>query len=193
MLIEAGWSVERIALVQNTIGGFVAVAAAVVGGLAIKRWGRVRSLVVFGFAQAVAVLGLLPLAGNLGWTGVDTAAVLALSGTNIAASVVIYTVAMDVARPESAATDLSLQLGVLGVLHVGLSSAGLAVVGSFGSYPVIMGSAVIMVAGTVAGALWLRSRYPRLAVAAARPAETSVPQATSESLERSPQTDESVS
>lgn len=45
----------------------------------------------------------------------------------------IFTIAMDLSREHAAATDFTLQLSVLGVLHVVTASAGLAVAGAAGT------------------------------------------------------------
>jgi hypothetical protein len=92
-----------------------------------------------------------------GTTGaLDGAAVLLVGIGYSAMGVCVYTISMDHARAESAATDFTLQISVLGVVRLGMSSAGLALAGAFGFPQLILASVALAAFGTWFAARWLR-------------------------------------
>jgi protein-S-isoprenylcysteine O-methyltransferase Ste14 len=99
---------------------------------------------------------LLPLSQGGSLLALDIAAVLAVTAGYAGTVVCVFTVSMDQARPESAATDFTLQTSVLGVLRLVVSSAGLAVAGFVGFPLLISFSVLLAVAGTYITARWLR-------------------------------------
>ncbi|MGI5283107.1 hypothetical protein ACQEVF_07205 [Nonomuraea polychroma] len=67
---------------------------------------------------------------------------------------------MDLARPATAATDVTVQVSVLGVLRMLLSAAGLALAGVAG-FPVLIAASVIFsLAGTAVAAAWASRHSP---------------------------------
>jgi hypothetical protein len=93
--------------------------------------------------------------------------------------VFVATVSMDLARPESAATDFTLQISLLGVLRLVTSSAGLAVAGAVG-FPVLVGASVLLAAlGTLITVRWLRGAALPGQTAAPRKGQEPAPQPTS--------------
>ncbi|WP_049717951.1 MFS transporter [Streptomyces caatingaensis] len=175
MLVDAHWSLSRIALVQGTLGGLAATAAALGAGVVTARVGRGTALLLFGLAQSCALLGLLPLAGGGDTRALagasaallTTAVVVAVQALNTAASTAVYTIAMDLSRPGTAATDFAVQVAVLGILRLAANSTGLALAGLLGYLPLIAASSAAAAAGALAAAGWARTHHPRLAAAAA--------------------------
>ncbi|MFI0451378.1 MFS transporter [Actinomadura sp. 6N118] len=156
MMLAAHWSLDRIALVQGTLSGVVGLLAGLGAGALVKRYGRLRSAVVVGGFWVVALALLLPLSLGGSMVVVDATAVLAVSAGYSGMAVCVYTVSMDLARPASAATDFTLQISVLGVLRLAMSSAGLALAGTVGFPPLIGASVLLAVLGTCVMARWLR-------------------------------------
>jgi predicted MFS family arabinose efflux permease len=61
MLVDAGWELDRIGTVLVAGGGTVVIVGAFAGGALLGAVGRRRALVLFGFVQVAAGVGLLPL------------------------------------------------------------------------------------------------------------------------------------
>ncbi|MEW9551967.1 MFS transporter [Nonomuraea sp. NPDC050783] len=154
MLLAAGWDTTRIALVQYTLAPLAGTAAGLATGALITRWGRLRPLIALGGCSAAALAGLLPLAGGAGPAAPAGAAVVAVTIAYSATATWISTVAMDLARPASAATDLTVQLSVLGVLRMLAGAGGLALAAVTGYPLLIAASLVLSLAGTAVAARW---------------------------------------
>ncbi|MFF0227184.1 MFS transporter [Streptomyces sp. NPDC004629] len=174
MLVDADWSLSRIALAQGTFGGIAATGAALTAGLVIGRMSRHRALLLFGLAQAVWLLGLVPLARGVdagavaaGAALLTTVVVVGVQALNAAANTAVYTTALDVARPRTAATDFAVQVAVLGILRLLANSTGLALAGLLGYSPLIVVSSASAVAGTLAATAWARTHHLRLVKSAA--------------------------
>ncbi|MFC0106052.1 MFS transporter [Kibdelosporangium aridum] len=156
MMLAANWSLDRIAVVQGTVAGLVGLVAGLGAGAMVTRLGRRRSVIAVGGFQAFALAMLVPLSQGGSVLALDIAAVLAVTIGYAGMAVCVWTVSMDLARRESAATDLTLQTSVLGVLRLVVSSAGLAVAGAVG-FPYLIGVSILLAAaGTYVAARWLR-------------------------------------
>jgi predicted MFS family arabinose efflux permease len=156
MMLAAHWSLDRIALVQGTLAGLVGFAAGLGTGALVTRLGRRRSALAVGVFWMCALALLLPLSLGGSTAVLDVVAVLAVAAGYAGMAVCVYTVSMDLARPASAGTDFTLQISVLGVLRLAMTSAGLAVAGAVG-FPVLIGTSVLLAAvGTWITTRWLR-------------------------------------
>jgi len=164
MLVDARWSTSRIAIVQGTLGGLASALAALGTGVLLRRVSRRRALRTFGFVQALLLLFLLPVAtghaGNGFGATVTTLAVILLWAANAAALSTIYSCAMDLARPATAATDLAVQLAVVGVVRLVANASGPALAGQAGYPPLILAGAALTLLGTVAATRWARHHHP---------------------------------
>jgi MFS family permease len=160
MLLAAGWEMEHIALTQYTVAPLAGIAAGLGTGAMIARWGRQRPVIMIGLFSAVALAGLLPLSTGAGHRALATAAVVGVSIAYSAMAAWIYTIAMDLARPATAATDVTVQVSVLGVLRMLLSAAGLALAGVAGFPLLIAASVIFSLAGTAVAAAWATRHSP---------------------------------
>ena len=106
-LVDAGWSLTKIGVVSGAIASAPAVLSALGAGALVSRWGRRRVLVLGGVLLAVATLGLVPLALGEASTVWTTIALCAFMAAYAVANVVVYTINMDFARPDSAGTDFT--------------------------------------------------------------------------------------
>lgn len=168
LLLRAGWSLTEVALVQNTLGSLASVAAGPAAAQIIRRCGRRRALTLFGAIQAAALLGLLPAAIPAGPAWLAAAAVLVLAVASGAAFAAVYTVALDLARPQAAASDLTLQLAGTAAVRFIAGTGGLALAGALGFLPVLAGGAVAVAAGTAVTERWARRHVPAHPAAAAQ-------------------------
>lgn len=145
MLVDVGWSLTRIGLVTTFLAGSLGIPAAVGAGVLLRRIGRRRALLVYGGLQAVAIMLLLPLALGSAAGLLATTAVCVVNMASAATSTVINTVNMDLARPETAATDFTvLNSFALAVSLVG-GALALALADQVGYPAVVMASAVVVV------------------------------------------------
>lgn len=141
LLVDAGWSLERISFSINIVGSIIGMLSAVGVGWLIRRFGR--KPVMFGTALAMGG-GLLLLAPALGVTDNLTvwAAIGALFLLYSPASAVLSTVMMDNARFGAAGTDFTLQYCVYALVGFVAGGAGLGLAGAFGYPAVIVGSSL---------------------------------------------------
>jgi MFS transporter, PAT family, beta-lactamase induction signal transducer AmpG len=140
LLVDAGWSLERIGFGVNVVGSVLGLLAALGVGWMIRRLGR--KPVMFGIALAMGFGTLLLLAPASGLTGdlPAWAAIGALFLLYSPSSAVLATVMMDNARPAAAGTDFTLQYCVFALVGFVAGGAGVALAGVFGYTTVIFGA-----------------------------------------------------
>jgi predicted MFS family arabinose efflux permease len=158
MLIDAGWRLDRIGTVLVIGGGTVVIAGALAAGAGLSAMGRRRALVLFGFVQVAAGVGLLPLTRPQPTVAIVLAEVALLHLAYAVTGTAIYTVSMDWTRPDSAGTDYTVQACFAQLCSHGAGAASLAVAGSFGYSAIAALSAGLGLVGT--GAVWLFQRRP---------------------------------
>lgn len=148
MLVDAGWSLTAIGTLTTMVGGAVALATALGGGVLARRLGRKRSVLVLGGVQVLAIVGLLPLAtGNGGAAG--AVAVVALNATYAAMSAVVYTINMDHCRAEAAGSDFTMLSTVSFALSLVAGAVALNLAGSVGYVGTLLGCAALVVVALV--------------------------------------------
>jgi len=142
LLVDAGWSLERIGFSINIVGSLLGMLSAIVTGWMIRRLGR--KPVMFGTALAMGFSLLLLLAPAIGVTNDFTvgAVIGALFLLYSPAAAVLSTVMMDNARPNAAGTDFTLQYCVYALIGFVAGGAGLGLAGVFGYPAVIVGTSV---------------------------------------------------
>lgn len=121
LLIDLGYSLEQVGWISGGVGMAAGIGGALLGGWLVPRFGRVQSLLVFGVAQTLSLLGFWWLAGN-GGEVVAVTWVIAVEhlfgGMSTAA---LFTLMMDACRRPLAGTDYtmqaSVQVVVAGLLH----------------------------------------------------------------------------
>jgi MFS family permease len=154
MLLDAGWTMDRIALVGSLVIA-VQVVAALATGAAITRFGRWQTALVLGVLGIVSVAATLPLAGGAGSLVPTASAMVAVTVVYTAKLTWIGTVSMDLARPSSAATDYTVPMSIEGVFVTVVSSAGLGLAGAVG-FPWLVGGAVgFAVVGAMVAPAWI--------------------------------------
>ena len=110
-----------------------------------------RVLVLGGALLVIATLGLVPLALGEAATVWTTIALCAFMAAYAVANVVVYTINMDFARPDSAGTDFTTLTSF--ALAVSFVAAAIALTAAVyvGYIGVLVGSIVLIVIGTVLG------------------------------------------
>ncbi|MFP5383888.1 MAG: MFS transporter [Gammaproteobacteria bacterium] len=140
LLTDRGLSLAEIGLLTGVAGSVAGMLGALLGGMFLLRMGHRNALMLFGALQATGLAGYAWLA-----SGTTDAAVLYLvvCGEQFAdglSTVALFTLMMDVCRPQSPGTDYSLQAS----LHV--TVAGLASLAS-GVVAQLLGYGVVFAAG----------------------------------------------
>ena len=112
-MVDFGADKESIGLVLGVIGSTAGLVGALIGGVAVHRYGRRPTLVAFAVGQTVAVAGyaaVVRLGGGLSLLGAVSTVEHAVSGM---ATVALFTAMMDAAEPDSAATDYTVQASLV--------------------------------------------------------------------------------
>ncbi|CCG09710.1 Major facilitator superfamily MFS_1 [Pararhodospirillum photometricum DSM 122] len=109
MLVDAGWSLERIGLVMNVLGPLVGVGTAAGTGVLLRLWGRRRLLAMVSAGQGLLLLALL-VATTPGFVEAGLVAALLLMFVVYGAQMtVLYTLMMDHADPDAPGAGLTSQ------------------------------------------------------------------------------------
>ena len=152
MLVDRGLDLETVGVTLGVVGSFASLAGATLGGLAVGRWGRKTSLVVFGVCQSLALLGyLLPARGftEILWVAVAVAAAAFAGGLATAA---LYTAMMDRCDVRTPATDFTLQqsLAAVGPMIGATTSGFVAAALGYELHFVLSAAMVLVAVGLVA-------------------------------------------
>ncbi|MEM9456351.1 MAG: MFS transporter [Myxococcota bacterium] len=112
-LVDEGLSVGDIGWLIGTVGAIFALLGALVGGALLNPLGRKRSLLVFGTLPLATAIGYAYLA----WTGLDWTLLYVVCAaehfTSGLGQSALYAVMMDWSRPQSSATDITVQTSAL--------------------------------------------------------------------------------
>lgn len=140
LLTDRGLSLAEIGLLTGIAGSVAGMLGALLGGMFLLRVGHRNALMLFGALQSMGLAGYVWLASGM----TDMPALyLVVCGEQFAdglSTVALFTLMMDVCRPESPGTDYSLQAS----LHVTI--AGLASLAS-GVVAQLLGYGVVFAAG----------------------------------------------
>lgn len=132
LLVDAGWSLERIGFAVNIVGSLLGLVAALGAGWAVKRFGRKAALVSFALLQAVTLLVLLgPAYGNTSDLVVALAVGAIFFGYSPAFTV-LSTVMMDKTRQNTAGTDYTVQYSAMSLVSFAVGGLGLTLAGVLG-------------------------------------------------------------
>ncbi len=147
MLVDLGISLADIGLMAGILYAVGALAGSLSGGHLITVLGRRTGLTAFALVQALAILGyLLPANGSVTLAAV---AVFMAAFAGGLATAALYTCMMDGCRPETAATDFTLQqsLCAIGpVIGTGLSGFSANALGFSGHFVLCAGVSLLAVA-----------------------------------------------
>lgn len=142
MLVDQGW--DTAALGQLTlISSLAGIGGALLGGMLYARWGAIRSLLVFGVAQAAGLAAMALLIGRGSEVGLVYAVALFEQVADGMSTVALFAVMMARCRPEHEGADFTLQASAQLLLSglVGACSGLLAKNVGYGG--LFMGSALL--------------------------------------------------
>ncbi|MGO1833099.1 MAG: hypothetical protein ACTH0C_00370, partial [Actinomycetaceae bacterium] len=125
----------------------------IAAGAGIRRFGRRRALVWLGGFQVLAALAVVPMAYGMVWPWYVGAVVGLANAAFAAGFAIVYTICMDLTRPESAGTDFTLFTTIGSLVMVLCAGIGIALSGLVGFGPVAIGAGLVAAVG-VAFAAW---------------------------------------
>jgi MFS family permease len=171
-LLDAGLSLETIALMKGAVGSGTSLAGAAIGGVFVWRVGRRTALLVSGLAQAACFGLYIAAAQGLGGLPLLWVATVAEGVIGTMATVALFTLMMDAADPDHAGTDYTLLASTVVLVGslAGIVAAALA--DALGYGPVFVAGTALAIAGCLFVVWWLdhRPAPPRVAEAWAQPA-----------------------
>jgi predicted MFS family arabinose efflux permease len=128
MLVDAGWSPDRIGVVVGMAGSVLGVAGAVFGGFLTRRLRRSRVLALSCGGQAVALAAFVPLGSGFAPVPLTVGVLSFFAATYAVGSVAVNTIIMDLSRREFAASDFTIltSLGFFVTLAGGALSVAVA-------------------------------------------------------------------
>ena len=112
LLVDLGWSLNRIGISINIVGALFGIAGAVLGGSIVSRWGRKTAMLATMFFTLLATIGLYGPARGIDDSVIVYVVIGLIMGAYGGSSAVMYTVMMDKCDPVSAATDFTLQVSI---------------------------------------------------------------------------------
>lgn len=107
VLVDGGWSKERIGTLAVTVGTLAGVAGSVVGGLLQRRVGDVRALVGAGIFQTVACVPLLFVVGRTSEVGFVTCVMALEHAASGVGTTVLFAALMGATNPKSASLEFT--------------------------------------------------------------------------------------
>lgn len=118
LLVDRGFSLADIGWLLGTVGFIASLCGALLGGAIVSRVGSTRSMLIFGGLQAATVLGY-------GWVANEPTAerdvLYVLSAVEHfaggLATAALFTRMMDWCRPETSATDYTVQASIYVIAH----------------------------------------------------------------------------
>lgn len=153
MLVDRGFSLERIGVLLGVLGSLGSLAGAALGGSLVRAWGRHRTLAATGVVLVPALaLYALPASGAGGLPilyGVVVGSAFAAG----AATAALYTAAMDASAYDTAGTDFTIQqsLAAMGPLvAAALSGVSASLLGYSGHFALAAGLQLLIVVALAA-------------------------------------------
>lgn len=147
LLSDAGWNEARIGTIVVIGGGAAGVLAGLAAGWLISHLGRQRSMIVLGLAQVLGTAATI-------WLTLDphsipiAVLVTAISNACFAATgAILYTIAMDLTRPESSGTDFTAFSTLTQIVMIIGGGTGIALAGTLGFTTVTIGATILCAVG----------------------------------------------
>ncbi len=151
-LVDINFSVMEIGLMSGVYGTAVAVVMAMVVGHLIRRVGRRQMIIIVSVLMMSASMFFYVMSFSNPGTLMLFAGIAMVWGAYGAASVMIYTIAMDVVRPGREGTDFTIQIVIthLSSLIIAVSSGKIAdMIGYSGLFGIEAILSVMVVAATI--------------------------------------------
>ena len=152
LLVDAGWGEARIGLYVVIGGSGAGIAAGLVAGTLMSRLGRRSALIRLGILQVVATIAVVPMAMGATQPWLVLIVVAVANAAFSTAFAVVYTISMDLTRPQSAGTDFTFFTTIASIVMVIAGSGGMTAAGTFGYLPVLAVAVVLAAVGLLIAA-----------------------------------------
>lgn len=149
MLVDAGWSVDRVGFMVGVVVSAVGGLAALGAGFLIKRLGRRRVLALSCGAQGLVLLGFSPMALGHAPFLATTVVLCSFGAVYAAGSVAINAITMDLTRPATAASDFTVLTSVGMFVSLAGGALAVALADQVGYLAVLIAAAVSVLAAAV--------------------------------------------
>ncbi|MEM7348111.1 MAG: MFS transporter, partial [Chloroflexota bacterium] len=149
LLVDLGWTLDRIGFATNIVGSIFAIIGAMLAGTLVQWIGRKSAMLLTGLFAALSVAGLyIPAQGvnNIALVYVSLSVMLLAYG---ASTTILATLTMDKSDPSTAGTDYSLQYSLFSLLSFTFSGLALGFAESVGYANVLTAAIVIGLASLV--------------------------------------------
>ena len=113
LLSDRGLSLSDIGVLLGIVSYSARIVCALIAGIIITQLGRIRSLILFGLIAGVTTLLYIVPAIGVSSLPVLYAVSIAVNGTQSMAYTALLSAMMDKSRPETAATDYTLQVSIM--------------------------------------------------------------------------------
>jgi MFS family permease len=155
MLVDIGWSIERVGFTLNVAGSLIGMVAVFVTGWLIQRVGRRRMLIAAAFIQAAVILALLPLAQGATTDALVVPALLLTFLIYNPIATIMLTMMMDRAGKGSEGTDFTAQYSLYSFMGFLSGAIALQVAGAAGYTAMMLIAALLaLTAGVLAISLY---------------------------------------
>jgi PAT family beta-lactamase induction signal transducer AmpG len=149
MLVDRGFSLERIGILLGVLGSLGSLGGAMLGGRLVGKLGRHRTLAWTGVLLAPALAAYL--APAQGWGGLTLVYIVVVASAFAAgaSTAALYTAAMDAAAYDTAGTDFTIQQSLAAVgpmIAAGVSGASAAALGYSGHFALAAALQILIVA-----------------------------------------------
>lgn len=138
MLVDLGWSLDRIGFVTNIVGSIVSIIGAFAIGFVVQKIGRKWAMIISSTFVGISIFGLIPTARGIDNPALIIGTICVMMVAYGANTTVFSTVAMDKSNPETAGTDYTLQYSISTIFGFVLAGGALTLAESIGYVGVLM-------------------------------------------------------
>jgi predicted MFS family arabinose efflux permease len=146
LLVDLGWSLERIGFSINIVGPFFGIAGSALVGWMVSRWSRKVAMLFSMLLVALATTGLFVLSRGIDHTVIIYTIIGGIMAGYGASFTVMYTIVMDKSDASSAGSDVTLQMSISGLSAfavIALATQLAAIIGYTGVIVACLGISIV--------------------------------------------------
>jgi MFS family permease len=159
MLVDQGYKMAEFGILQGVLFPIVGVIGTVSAPALIRKWGRKRVIMTAASFLCLHLVNLMIVHQLRPPHWVAFALIAFLGFTNVYLFIGIHSVVMDLSRPETAATDWTIQSGILGVTGAVFGALGGVIAQQAGYLTLLIAGLVVSAIGIFVVARYFRGGY----------------------------------